>query len=64
MATKLDKALRRELDIGDKVYTLVIDPQGLKLTEKGRRIGEELSWTQIIGGNTARAATAPPASKT
>lgn len=53
MATKLDKALRRELDIGDKVYTLVIDPQGLKLTEKGRRIGEELSWAQILGSSAS-----------
>ena len=40
MATKLDKPLRREIEIGDKAYTLVIDPQGLKLTEKGHRKGQ------------------------
>lgn len=59
MATKLDKPLRRELDIGDKIYTLVIDPQGLKLTEKGRRIGEELSWTQILNGSAPGAPRTP-----
>jgi len=52
MATKLDKALRREIDIGDKAYTLVIDPQGLKLTEKGHRKGRELSWNDVLGGST------------
>ncbi len=55
MATKLDKALRRELEIGDKAYTLVIDPQGLKIAEKGHRKGQELSWSEVLGGggNTA-----------
>lgn len=52
MATKLEKALRREIEIGDKAYTLVIDPQGLKLTEKGHRKGQELSWTDVLGGGT------------
>lgn len=50
MATKLDKPLRREIEIGDKAYTLVIDPQGLKLTEKGHRKGQEMGWNQILGG--------------
>lgn len=50
MATKLDKALRRELEIGDKAYTLVIDPQGLKLTEKGHRKGQEMNWNDVLGG--------------
>lgn len=53
MATKLDKPLRREIEIGDKAYTLVIDPQGLKLTEKGHRKGQELSWNEVIGGGDA-----------
>lgn len=51
MATKLDKALRREIEIGDKAYTLVIDPQGLKLTEKGHRKGQEMSWNEILGSS-------------
>jgi hypothetical protein len=53
MATKLDKALRRELEIGDKAYTLVIDPQGLKLTEKGHRKGQELSWSDVLGSSAS-----------
>ena len=31
--TKLDKPLRREVQIGDKAYTLTIAPEGLKLVE-------------------------------
>lgn len=62
MATKLDKALRREIEIGDKAYTLVIDPQGLKLTEKGHRKGQELSWNDVLGtGSSASAAWTPSA---
>lgn len=48
MTTKLDKPLRRELEIGDKLYTLTIDGHGLKLTEKGHRKGIEHSWNDII----------------
>lgn len=60
MATKLDKALRREIEIGDKAYTLVIDPQGLKLTEKGHRKGQELSWNDVLGGSSADAGSWTP----
>ena len=54
--TKLDKVLRRELAIGDKTYTLAIDPAGLKLTEKGRRKGVELAWTDMVSGDAGLAA--------
>ena len=54
--TKLDKPLRRELDIDDAPYTLTIDPNGLKLVEKGRRNGIELSWQDLITGDAALAA--------
>lgn len=56
MATKLDKALRREVEIGDKAYTLVIDPQGFKITEKGHRRGHEMSWNDVLGGTGASGA--------
>jgi hypothetical protein len=55
MSTKLDKPLKRELDIDGKAYTLTIDPQGLKLVEKGRRNGQELRWTDIVNGEAALA---------
>ncbi|WP_334177778.1 hypothetical protein [Pseudoxanthomonas sp.] len=54
--TPLDKALRRELTIGDKPYTLTIDPDGLKLVEKGRRNGVEVRWSDLVSGNAGPAA--------
>ena len=53
--TKLDKPIRRELQIGDQVYTLTISPEGLKLVEKGRRKGLELAWTALVSGDAALA---------
>jgi len=54
--TKLDKPLRRELSVGEQAYTLTIDPDGLKLVEKGRRKGVELRWEDLINGDAALAA--------
>ena len=53
--TKLDKPMRRELQIGDQVYTLTVGPDGLKLVEKGRRNGIELAWTALVSGDAALA---------
>lgn len=55
--TKLDKPLRREVQIGDKAYTLTIAPEGLKLVEKGHRKGLELAWTDLTAGDAASAAS-------
>jgi hypothetical protein len=54
--TNLDKPIRRGLQVGDKTYTLVIDPKGLKLTEKGRRKGIDLAWADIVNGDAGLAA--------
>lgn len=54
--TPLDKPLRRELSINDVTYTLVIDPTGLKITEKGRRRGVELRWVDLVSGDAGLAA--------
>ncbi|WP_242101737.1 MULTISPECIES: hypothetical protein [unclassified Lysobacter] len=54
--TPLDKPLRREVQVGDKAYTVVIDPDGLKFTEKGKRKGVELSWRDLASGDAALAA--------
>ncbi|MEP7001178.1 MAG: hypothetical protein ABI969_11910 [bacterium] len=51
MATKLDKAIKRELVHGDKTYTITIAPDGVKVVEKGKRNGKELSWASIISGD-------------
>lgn len=54
--TPLDKPLKRELAIGEAIYTLTIDPVGLKLTEKGRRKGIELAWKDVVNGDAGLAA--------
>jgi hypothetical protein len=48
MTTKLERPLKREIVIDEKPYTLTVDGQGLKLVEKGRRNGQEVSWKQIL----------------
>ena len=53
--TKLDKPMRRELQIGEQLYTLTIGPEGLKLVEKGRRNGIELAWWALVSGDAALA---------
>ena len=55
MATKLEKALRREITIKRASYIVTISPEGLKLTEKGRRKGIELAWTDLVSGQAALA---------
>ena len=51
MATKLDKQLKREIDVEGKAYMLTLSPEGLKVTEKGKRKGQELSWKDLVNGN-------------
>jgi hypothetical protein len=55
MATKLEKPLKRELDLGGEPYTLTISPEGLKLVPKGRRKGHELAWKDLVSGEAALA---------
>lgn len=55
MPTRLDKPLKRELEIDGKPYVLTITQGGLKLTEKGRRKGQELSWKELVSGGAALA---------
>ena len=53
MTAKLDKTIKRELELDGKLYTVAIGPDGIKVTEKGRRNGPELSWHSIISGDAA-----------
>lgn len=53
--TKLDKTLKRELDIAGQAYILTLSPEGLKLTLKGRRKGHELAWKDLVSGEAALA---------
>ena len=55
MTTKLDTSLRRELTIDGKPYVLTISPDGFKLVPKGKRIGRELAWRDVVSGEAALA---------
>jgi len=55
MATKLEKPLKREVQIGEQPYMLTISPEGLKLVPKGKRNGLELAWKALISGEAALA---------
>ena len=56
MATKLEKPLKREVEIDGQPYVLTISPDGLKLVVKGRRKGQELAWKDLVSGDAALAA--------
>jgi hypothetical protein len=55
VTTKLEKTLKRELWIKDRPFVLAISPEGLKLTVKGRRKGQELKWVDLVSGEAALA---------
>jgi hypothetical protein len=54
--TPLDKPIKRELAIGDELYTLTITPESLKLVPKGKRNGLELQWADLVSGDAGLAA--------
>ena len=56
MATVLDKALRRQVAVDGVDYMVVVDPDGIRLTRKGRRRPEvELRWRELLSGEAAMA---------
>jgi hypothetical protein len=48
MATKLTHEIRREIEIDGELYTVVISPQGLRLSRKRFRSGYRLSWRVLL----------------
>lgn len=62
MATKLNKQLKREIEVDGKPYMVTLSPEGLKLTEKGKRLGQEHSWKELLGGAAPATAAAASAS--
>lgn len=56
MATKLEKALRREVMVEGKPYVVTIAPEGMKVVPKGKRKGHEVSWQALVSGEAALAA--------
>jgi len=53
--TPLGKTLKRALRIGGRDYVVTLTPDALKITEKGRRRGLELTWADLISGESALA---------
>jgi hypothetical protein len=49
MATKLDKTIKREIELDGRAYTVQISPEGVKVTPKGARTGREMGWRELAG---------------
>jgi hypothetical protein len=48
MTTTLTKPITRAVAIGDARYKVVMTPNGVRLTEHGKRRGIEVSWSSLI----------------
>ena len=56
MATVLDKELKRQVTVDSVDYTIAVDPEGIRLTGKGKRRPEvELRWRDLLSGEAAMA---------
>jgi len=56
VATVLDKELKRQVTVDGVGYTVAIDPEGIRLTGKGKRRPEiELRWRDLLSGEAAMA---------
>lgn len=50
MTTRLDKTIKRELELDGKLYTVSIGPEGIGIAPKGGRKGHEISWEMLLSG--------------
>jgi len=56
VATVLDKELKRQITVDGVDYIVAVDPEGLRLTGKGKRRPEvELRWCDLLSGDAAMA---------
>lgn len=56
MATVLEKELKREIDVDGVAYTVLIDPAGLRVVQKGKRKPiVTLMWKELVSGEAALA---------
>lgn len=51
MPTRLEKPLKREVDVNGVRFTVTLSPTGVKIVEKGKRKGQELTWEQLVRGD-------------
>lgn len=47
MTVKLEKPIRREIEIDGVPYTVTVAPDGVRLTRKGFRKGAEVTWREL-----------------
>jgi len=56
VTTVLDKTLKRQITVDGADYTVTVDPEGIRLTGKGKRRPEvELRWRELLSGEAAMA---------
>ena len=60
MTTKLDKTIRREIEIDGEPFTVAISPDGIRLTKKRFRSGRALSWRALWRGELGPALAEEP----
>ena len=51
MATKLDKTIKRELELEGKLYTVTMSQEDVKINPKGARKGQEITWATLLSGD-------------
>ena len=56
MPTKLEKTVKREIEIDGQPHTVAISPEGVKITQKGFRKGKEVSWKELWNGGDSDSA--------
>ena len=56
MATKLEKTIKREIEMDGQAYMVTISPDGVKLTQKGFRKGREMTWKGLWAGGSEEGA--------
>lgn len=53
MITPLTGSLKRSIHVKGQDYTVILSPEGIRLTEKGKRKGVEFAWADLLGEGTA-----------
>jgi len=51
MTARLDKIIKREVELDGELYTVSMSPEGVKITPKGKRRGHEISWRALLSGD-------------
>jgi hypothetical protein len=50
VTTRLDKTIKRELELDGELYTVSVGPQGVRIVSKGARRGHEITWEALVSG--------------